>query len=151
MLAELAKANWIDPATAEELTEAYWFLRDVEHRVQMVRDEQTHLLPETETELKRIAFMLGFVDTASFSAKLVEVLKAVERRYAALFEQEAKLSSEAGNLVFTGQKDDPDTLETLKRLGFERAADISRTIRHAIRRGARAADGADTAAAARLR
>jgi len=129
MLGELAKANWIDPATASELTEAYWFLRDVEHRIQMVRDEQTHLLPETEAELKRIAFMLGFEDTASFSARLVEVLKTVERRYAALFEQEAKLSSETGNLVFTGQKDDPDTLETLKRLGFERPADISRTIR----------------------
>ena len=129
MLHALAKANWIDEATAEELTEAYWFLRDVEHRVQMVRDEQSHVLPETEAELKRIAFMLGFADTASFSAKLVEVLKTVERRYAALFEQEAKLSSETGNLVFTGQKDDPDTLETLKRLGFERPADISRTIR----------------------
>jgi glutamate-ammonia-ligase adenylyltransferase len=129
MLSELAKANWIDEATALELTEAYWFLRDVEHRIQMVRDEQTHLLPETEAELKRIAFMLGFEDTAGFSAQLVSVLKTVERRYAALFEQEAKLSSETGNLVFTGQKDDPDTLETLKRLGFERPADISRTIR----------------------
>ncbi len=129
MLAELAKANWIDETTADELTEAYWFLRDVEHRLQMVRDEQTHTLPETEAELKRIAFMLGFEDTAHFSDKLVSVLKTVERRYAALFEQEAKLSSEAGNLVFTGQKDDPDTLETLKKLGFERPADISRTIR----------------------
>ncbi|WP_312417515.1 bifunctional [glutamine synthetase] adenylyltransferase/[glutamine synthetase]-adenylyl-L-tyrosine phosphorylase [Shinella sp.] len=129
MLAELANANWIDTATADELTEAYWFLRDVEHRLQMVRDEQTHVLPETESELKRIAFMLGFADTAGFSEKLVSVLKTVERRYAALFEQEAKLSSEAGNLVFTGQKDDPDTLETLKKLGFERPADISRTIR----------------------
>ncbi len=129
MLAELAKAGWIDAATADELTEAYWFLRDVEHRIQMVRDEQTHVLPETEAELKRIAYMLGFADTAAFSARLVEVLKTVERRYAALFEQEAKLSSETGNLVFTGQKDDPDTLETLKRLGFERPADISRTIR----------------------
>jgi [glutamine synthetase] adenylyltransferase / [glutamine synthetase]-adenylyl-L-tyrosine phosphorylase len=129
MLAELARASWIDDATAAELTEAYWFLRDVEHRIQMVRDEQTHVLPETEAELKRIAYMLGFADTAAFSARLVEVLKTVERRYAALFEQEAKLSSETGNLVFTGQKDDPDTLETLKRLGFERPADISRTIR----------------------
>ena len=129
MLAELAKANWIDAATAEELTEAYWFLRDVEHRIQMVRDEQTHVLPETEAELKRIAFMMGFEDTATFSKRLVEVLRTVERRYAALFEQEAKLSSETGNLVFTGQNDDPDTLETLKRLGFERPSDISRTIR----------------------
>ena len=129
MLEALAKAGWIDEATAGELGDAYWFLRDVEHRVQMVRDEQTHVLPETEAELKRIAFMMGFADTAAFSASLVAVLKTVERRYGALFEQETKLSSETGNLVFTGQNDDPDTLETLKRLGFERPADISRTIR----------------------
>jgi len=128
-LAELTKAKWIDAETRDELTEAYWFLRDVEHRIQMVRDEQTHLLPETDAELKRIAFMMGFTDTPSFSERLVEVLKAVERRYADLFEQETKLSVGTGNLVFTGQGDDPDTLETLKKLGFERPSDISRIIR----------------------
>jgi glutamate-ammonia-ligase adenylyltransferase len=129
MLHALTTANWIDEATRTELVDAYWFLRDVEHRIQMVRDEQTHLLPETEAELKRIAYMMGFEDSAGFSARLVDVLKTVERRYADLFEQEAKLSTESGNLVFTGQKDDPDTLDTLKKLGFDRPADISRTIR----------------------
>lgn len=128
-LSELTKAKWIDAETRDELTEAYWFLRDVEHRIQMVRDEQTHLLPETDAELKRIAFMMGFTDTPSFSERLVEVLKTVERRYADLFEQETKLSVGTGNLVFTGQGDDPDTLETLKKLGFERPSDISRIIR----------------------
>ena len=129
MLHGLAKANWIDAETAGELISAYWFLRDVEHRVQMVRDEQTHVLPTTDAELKRIAYMMGFADVPAFSAELSRVLKTVERRYAQLFEQEAKLSTETGNLVFTGQRDDPDTLETLKKLGFDRPQDISRTIR----------------------
>ncbi|MBX5157237.1 MULTISPECIES: bifunctional [glutamine synthetase] adenylyltransferase/[glutamine synthetase]-adenylyl-L-tyrosine phosphorylase [unclassified Rhizobium] len=128
-LGELTKAKWIDAETRDELTEAYWFLRDVEHRIQMVRDEQTHLLPETDVDLKRIAFMMGFCDTPSFSERLVGVLKTVERRYAHLFEQESKLSTDTGNLVFTGQGDDPDTLETLKKLGFSRPSDISRIIR----------------------
>ncbi|PTM98674.1 bifunctional [glutamine synthetase] adenylyltransferase/[glutamine synthetase]-adenylyl-L-tyrosine phosphorylase [Mycoplana dimorpha] len=129
MLKELAAAGWIDEATCVELIDAYWFLRDVEHRVQMVRDEQTHVLPESDAELKRIAFMMGFEDTAGFSNALVEVLKTVERRYGALFEQEAKLSIEGGNLVFTGQRDDPDTLDTLRKLGFQRPEAISQTIR----------------------
>jgi glutamate-ammonia-ligase adenylyltransferase len=128
-LEELTKAKWIDTETRDELTEAYWFLRDVEHRIQMVRDEQTHLLPETEAELKRIAFMMGFDDTPSFSERLVSILRIVEYRYAQLFEQEARLSTETGNLVFTGMGDDPDTLQTLRRLGFERPSDISRVIR----------------------
>ncbi|MGO7522660.1 hypothetical protein, partial [Rhizobium brockwellii] len=58
-LGELTKAKWIDAETRDDLTEAYWFLRDVEHRIQMVRDEKTHLLPETDADLKRIAFMMG--------------------------------------------------------------------------------------------
>ncbi|MEZ0003577.1 bifunctional [glutamine synthetase] adenylyltransferase/[glutamine synthetase]-adenylyl-L-tyrosine phosphorylase [Sinorhizobium fredii] len=129
MLSVLAETGWIDRSTAHELIDAYWFLRDVEHRIQMVHDEQTHLMPESEAELRRIASMLGFEDTASFAREFSRVLRTVERRYAQLFEQEARLSAETGNLVFTGQQDDPDTLETLKRLGFQRPSDIARIIR----------------------
>ncbi|ACP24579.1 glutamate-ammonia-ligase adenylyltransferase [Sinorhizobium fredii NGR234] len=129
MLNVLAETGWIDRATAHELVDAYWFLRDVEHRIQMVHDEQTHLMPESEAELRRIASMLGFEDTASFAREFSRVLRTVERRYAQLFEQEARLSAETGNLVFTGQQDDPDTLDTLKRLGFQRPSDIARIIR----------------------
>ncbi|MFN7101711.1 MAG: bifunctional [glutamine synthetase] adenylyltransferase/[glutamine synthetase]-adenylyl-L-tyrosine phosphorylase [Pseudorhizobium sp.] len=125
----LAEANWITPDIAAEMIDAYWFLRDVEHRIQMVHDEQTHNLPETEAELKRIAFMLGFSDTAAFSRKLEETLRTVEKRYARLFEQETKLSGVEGNLVFTGEQDDPGTLKTLASIGFERPADMSRVIR----------------------
>ncbi|MDQ0454262.1 bifunctional [glutamine synthetase] adenylyltransferase/[glutamine synthetase]-adenylyl-L-tyrosine phosphorylase [Rhizobium paknamense] len=127
-LAGLQAAGWIDAETAEELTEAYWFLRDVEHRIQMVRDEQSHVLPSTEAELKRIALMMGFEGVAGFSAALEKRLRTVERRYAQLFEHEEGLSVD-GNLVFTGQKDDPDTLRTLAKLGFARPEDMSRVIR----------------------
>ncbi|MGN7291800.1 bifunctional [glutamine synthetase] adenylyltransferase/[glutamine synthetase]-adenylyl-L-tyrosine phosphorylase [Rhizobium sp. SAFR-030] len=128
-LRALAEAHWIKPKIAEELIDAYWFLRDAEHRIQMVRDEQLHRLPETEAELKRIAYLAGFDDTAGFAARLETVLRTVEQRYAELFEQEAKLSHGDGNLVFTGQNDDPETLKTLEALGFERPADMSRVIR----------------------
>jgi glutamate-ammonia-ligase adenylyltransferase len=128
-LQALAEARWIKPEIATALTEGYWFLRDVEHRIQMVHDEQTHKLPDTDAELKRIAFMLGYADLAGFSTRLEAVLKTVERRYSRLFEQEERLSGGEGNLVFTGQKDDPDTLKTLAELGFERPADMSRMIR----------------------
>ncbi|WP_258161257.1 bifunctional [glutamine synthetase] adenylyltransferase/[glutamine synthetase]-adenylyl-L-tyrosine phosphorylase [Rhizobium sp. TH2] len=128
-LLALEQARWIDTKTRIELTEAYWYLRAVEHRIQMVNDEQSHNLPEGEVELKRIAFMMGYDGTASFSADLVKMLRTVEKRYAQLFEQEAKLSTETGNLVFTGRVDDPDTLETLRGLGFKRPEGVSATIR----------------------
>ena len=129
MLVALARARWIDPTTARTLAESYWYLRDVEHRIQMVHDEQSHTLPEGEAELARIALMMGEADTASFGKAYVSVLARVEQCYAELFEKEAGLSGGMGNLVFTGEDDDPGTLETLAGLGFERPADISRIIR----------------------
>jgi glutamate-ammonia-ligase adenylyltransferase len=56
-------------------------------------------------------------------------LLLVEKHYAALFETAPQLSAGLGNLVFTGDVDDPDTLSTLAGLGFERPSDICRVIR----------------------
>ena len=95
----------------------------------MVADEQTHTLPDTDEGLERIARMLGFAGEKEFSAAFRASLQEVERHYAALFEAAPKLSSGIGNLVFTGEVDDPDTLQTLRQLGFKRPSDICRVIR----------------------
>ncbi len=129
MLAALAAGGWITPQAAEALAHQYWFLRDVEHAIQMVADEQTHTLPEDDAGLERIAHLLGFADAGAFSAAFRASLHTVERHYAALFEAAPQLSRGVGNLVFTGDVDDPSTLETLSELGFQRPSDICRVIR----------------------
>lgn len=129
MLAQLAARGWITTEARDALTHQYWFLRRVEHAIQMVADEQTHILPEDDEGLERIAHMLDFPNRDAFSAELRASLHQVERHYAALFETAPELSSGVGNLVFTGDVDDPDTLQTLHRLGFERPSDICRVIR----------------------
>ncbi len=129
MLAALARHRWITPAAAEAMRTQYWFLRDVEHAIQMVADEQTHMLPDDEEGLARIALMRGFADAGAFSRTFREALKLVESHYAALFETAPELSTGRGNLVFTGDVDDPGTIETLRVLGFERPSDICRIIR----------------------
>ena len=131
MLAKLAARGWIDQAVSEELDAAYVLLRDVEHRLQMVRDEQTHTLPSSREELARIGRMMGFGDVAEFEAKVGATLEAVARRYSELFEDAPELSDakEGGSLVFTGGDDDPDTLETLAKLGFQDPARVTETVR----------------------
>ncbi|RUM97317.1 bifunctional [glutamine synthetase] adenylyltransferase/[glutamine synthetase]-adenylyl-L-tyrosine phosphorylase [Pseudaminobacter arsenicus] len=129
MLAELASRNWITAEARDSLAKQYWFLRRVEHAVQMVADEQTHTLPQDDEGLERIAHMLAFANADTFADALRRALQEVERHYAALFETAPELSSGVGNLVFTGDVDDPDTLQTLQRLGFERPSDICRVIR----------------------
>jgi glutamate-ammonia-ligase adenylyltransferase len=129
MLGELAKRGWITAEARDALTRQYWFLRRVEHAIQMVADEQAHTLPDTDEGLERIAKMLGFAGEKEFSAAFRASLHEVESHYAALFEAAPELSSGIGNLVFTGKVDDPDTLKTLRQLGFKRPSDITRVIR----------------------
>ncbi|MGB8818202.1 MAG: bifunctional [glutamine synthetase] adenylyltransferase/[glutamine synthetase]-adenylyl-L-tyrosine phosphorylase [Rhizobiaceae bacterium] len=129
MLAKLAEKGWIAKEAAETLTREYWFLRDIEHRIQMVADEQTHSLPDSDEELLRIARMAGFKTTQDFSERLRASLLTVEKHYAELFEAAPELSTGLGNLVFTGDNDDPGTIETLATLGFTRPSDMCRIIR----------------------
>jgi glutamate-ammonia-ligase adenylyltransferase len=51
MLAALHEEGWITAQARDELSEAYRFLRTIEHRLQMVADEQTQRLPSNEAHL----------------------------------------------------------------------------------------------------
>jgi len=117
-LRTLAAAGHIAPSAADELIEAYGFLRKVEHRLQMVDDRQTHSLPGDEAGVAAIATFLGYPDSPSFQNDLLERLHCVESHYAHLFEEAPSLAGPGGNLVFTGTDDDPGTLATLQTLGF---------------------------------
>ncbi|WP_019223725.1 bifunctional [glutamine synthetase] adenylyltransferase/[glutamine synthetase]-adenylyl-L-tyrosine phosphorylase [Bartonella rattaustraliani] len=129
MLTELYTLGWISEKTRDSLVKSYTFLRNVEHRIQMLADEQTHLLPHDVSQFTSVAYLMGYQDSNSFMRDLLKMLQVVEKHYAALFENEQELGLEIGNLVFTGEEDDPETLITLSRLGFERTSDICRIMR----------------------
>jgi [glutamine synthetase] adenylyltransferase / [glutamine synthetase]-adenylyl-L-tyrosine phosphorylase len=129
MLVALRDEGWITAKARDELSEAYRFLRTVEHRLQMVADEQTQRLPSDPHELKRFAKFCGFPTLKAFEKELCRHAHNVQSHYALLFEEGPELASEVGSLVFTGTADDPETLATLRRLGFmnpERAAETVR-------------------------
>ncbi|MDP3748503.1 MAG: bifunctional [glutamine synthetase] adenylyltransferase/[glutamine synthetase]-adenylyl-L-tyrosine phosphorylase [Phenylobacterium sp.] len=128
-LAALAAAGHVTAQTAGELTQAYERLRAIEHRIQMLADEQTHRLPESDSERKRVGALAGFDRVRSFDASVERILKTVNRRYGELFPEEEQLSSKFGSLVFTGVDDDPETLDTLARMGFSNPSRIAQTIR----------------------
>ncbi|MDH3474969.1 MAG: bifunctional [glutamine synthetase] adenylyltransferase/[glutamine synthetase]-adenylyl-L-tyrosine phosphorylase, partial [Rhodospirillales bacterium] len=127
-LAALAAAGRIDRQVADKLSEAYRFLRGLEHRLQMVDDLQTHSLPSDPAGLARIAGFAGFDDTAAFEAEVLRQLREVERAYAALFEEAPSLSG-PGNLVFTGGEPEPATLATLEALGFKDGTRVFNAVR----------------------
>ncbi len=55
----LAAKEWIPQDVAEDLIGHYRFHREVEHRLQMLRDQQTHDLPETDEGMERLAAFMG--------------------------------------------------------------------------------------------
>lgn len=59
-LARLQKAGILSKKQQTDLTRAYQFLRDVEHKLQMVHDLQTHALPDQQKELERCAIRMGY-------------------------------------------------------------------------------------------
>ncbi len=128
MLDALVAQGWLDEPARDLLTEAYKFLRRVEHRVQMLNDEQTHTLPEDAEGLARVAHLMGYDAPEVFASDLRERLVAVSDQYSELFEEEADLSSQHGNMVFTGNDIDPGTLDTFTRLGFARPEDAIRIV-----------------------
>ena len=127
-LAALAAAGHIDDQTAAEMRDCYVFLRQLEHRLQMIDDQQTQTLPEDPAKLAALAVFSGFADADAFSQALTGVLKCVESHYASLFEDAPPLSA-GGNLVFTGSENDPETLKTIAALGFTHAGGICSQIR----------------------
>ncbi len=65
-LQRIAKAGLMPQATADALSEAYVFLRCVEHRIQYLDDQQTHVLPTQDDDLGWIAQTMGCVDPCAF-------------------------------------------------------------------------------------
>jgi len=128
----LAAAGQISQETADELIKSYWYLRRVEHRLQMVDDQQTHNLPGDADGIEQIAIFLGNENGETFRDELLIHLNCVEAHYAKLFEEAPRLDGTdeiKGNLIFTGADDDPETLKTIKSIGFDQPEIIAETIR----------------------
>ena len=145
-LAALAEGGWISARAAGELTRDYWFLRRVEHAIQMVADEQSHTLPDDTEGLERVARLTGFDGSIAFEAELLGTLERVDSRFDELFSEGRRRSAssrgEAGDrcggdggsdgALFTGllsSDDDADGLAALQRLGYARPGDIARIVR----------------------
>jgi glutamate-ammonia-ligase adenylyltransferase len=129
MLDELGREGWITREAVADLRRSYVFLRETEHRLQMVADEQTQRIPQDEAELARFANFCGYAQKAEFCSEVVRHLQLVSEHYGRLFEYAPRLDAAAGSLVFTGAGDDPETQQTLLRLGFKNAPLAAETIR----------------------
>jgi glutamate-ammonia-ligase adenylyltransferase len=116
----LVRAGHLSRRAATELARSYGYLRKVEHRLQMVADRQTHVLPDSITGLERFSRFMGYPDAQSFANELLFHLDQVGRRYGEVFGEvpgEAIPEGEAWD--FSGVDEvPPQTAASLKALGY---------------------------------
>lgn len=87
-LDRLVAANWVPTSVAETLKSAYRAHREVEHRLQMLNDAQTHDLPTTEEGFDRVAALMG-KNTADLRAEIARRIDTVESIAEAFFQPAA--------------------------------------------------------------
>lgn len=82
-LTRLVTAGLMDAKSAEQLADAYDFLRRTEHRIQYLDDLQTHILPRAADDMTWLASHMGFASDEAFEARLA----AHRGRVAHIFEE----------------------------------------------------------------
>lgn len=126
----LASSDWITLEARDQLTAAYIFLRRVEHRLQMVADEQTHSLPDDIEAVERFAHFLGYDSRAAFARDLLRYLDIVQRHYGKLFEGDPTGSVKMPATDYSAGPDDSRLLQNLAALGFKKPVMVAQTVRN---------------------
>ncbi|MGO4910298.1 glutamine-synthetase adenylyltransferase [Pseudorhodobacter sp. W20_MBD10_FR17] len=124
-LTALAEKGWIPTETAEELITLYRAHREVEHRLQMVNDAQTHDMPATADGVARIAAFCG-QDVAGFRADLLDRLARTDHLTEGFF---APAEAEDGPELSDTARDIVRGWDSYPALRSERAGTIFRRVR----------------------
>jgi glutamate-ammonia-ligase adenylyltransferase len=96
----------------------------------MLEDAQTHRVPADADTRAHVAALAGFETLAAFDEALIERRRIVSDIDHQLFgDKKRSLADPMGSLIFTGVEDQPETLNTIAKLGFADPAFVSQTIR----------------------
>ena len=117
-LAALGARGLLPRAAVSELSEAYVFLRRVEHRLQYRDDAQTHDLPGRGPERDALAHACGFADAKSFMTALGGHRAAVERMFAAILGEEPAADGDALAAVWVDPVPEETRADMLAAAGY---------------------------------
>ena len=135
-LDKLAAGGLMKPASAARLAEAYVFLRRLEHRIQFLDDQQTHLLPTSDADLRWIAGSLGLrctADACELLDRLCETREFVATEFDALLHEGQPAPTNANGIACRGcapALQPVDSGDFLARLPEELAARVKPWCEH---------------------
>lgn len=112
VLSMLADEGYLPAAVSSELVAAYTFLRDLEHRIQALRDEQTQRLPADSTDRARLAWSMGFDSVEALLDQLAHHRERVHHHFQQVVAEDAgsarKLNPDMVALWRDGKAESPD-------------------------------------------
>lgn len=114
----LQKSRKLDKAENETLQKAYIYFRILEHRLQMVNDDQTHQVPTTDEEVNRLCSFMGYDNLESFEKELLSHLNRVHDLFNNLL-HDTNQTEEDNSLSFPLDRYHPATLEAIEKEGFK--------------------------------
>jgi len=129
----LVKNGQLTERALHELTAAYDFLRRTEHRLQMIGDKQTHLLPKDEANQLRVMFAMGFAQWDEFIKVLRKHMHKVHDHFEQVFvapQGEASEEEEVPGLLslWRGLLDEKAACELLRSHGYKQPEDAFRLL-----------------------
>ena len=120
VLARLADRGLLPRDVCDRLTEAYAFLRKLEHRLQYLDDAQTHNLPHNSEDQATVAASMGFADYASLLLRLDEYRAVVSAHFSAVFDDPNRDEHTLDD-VWRAAEDDGICSSRLSSLGYRDA------------------------------
>ncbi len=116
----------------DELVEAYFFLRNTEHRLQEFAEQQTHMLPGDEEGRLRLAFGMGFDAWPAFERVLRDHMRRVHEHFEQVFAAPQTEHAESDELdltgVWQGTLDDEQASAALLQAGYVDTAEVYRQL-----------------------
>ncbi|MCQ2913940.1 MAG: bifunctional [glutamine synthetase] adenylyltransferase/[glutamine synthetase]-adenylyl-L-tyrosine phosphorylase [Alphaproteobacteria bacterium] len=116
-LKQLRRSNWISEEQEKNLKDAYLFFRTLEHRLQMVQDEQTQTMPSNDEDFRFVANLMNMTQE-ELCSEIKRQRKIVSDNFESLFKDESKESNKE-EIDFTGTDVAPATIDKLTKMGFK--------------------------------
>jgi len=138
VLARVAQKGLLPQETVRQLSEAYVFLRNLEHRLQYLQDAQTQMLPSDDENRLRIARGMGYDDWETFISALRPHRDAVEHHFSQVFSMQQPAEPQANPLadVWLGGLPDEAIEQRLAGHGYGNAGECRQHLQ-SVKRSAR--------------
>ncbi|CAH1200684.1 Glutamine synthetase adenylyl-L-tyrosine phosphorylase / Glutamine synthetase adenylyl transferase [Candidatus Nitrotoga sp. BS] len=124
----LSENGQLPPGTVKELSEAYVFLRNLEHRLQYLDDQQTHDLPKNSEEQAVIAEGMGYPDYGAMLKQLKHHRSLVSGQFALIFNTQE--DSTVASALWNENLNTEELQNDLVKLGYTDTTTLAERLLH---------------------